>query len=102
VWVYLELVSLGEFLDIRDGLFVVDANEPLGRLKTQDHVLRDGEDGYQHEVLVDHADASTHRVAGVGEVHDFAVNEDMALVGVQETKQDVHQRGLSRAVLAQE
>ena len=43
----------------------------LGRLVAEHHVLGDGEDGDQHEVLVDHADAGAHRVAGALEVlHD--------------------------------
>ena len=52
-----------------------------GRLVAEHHVLGDGEDGDQHEVLVHHADAGAHRVAGAGEVLDVVVEQDLALVG---------------------
>ena len=51
------------------------------RLVAEHHVLGDGEDGDEHEVLVDHADAGAHRVAGTVEVLHLVVEQDHALVG---------------------
>ena len=66
------------------------------------HVLGDGEDGDEHEVLVHHADAGVHRVAGAGEVLHDVVEQDLALVGLVQAVEHVHQRRLARAVLAEQ
>ena len=58
--------------------------------------------GDEHEVLVHHADAGSHRVARAGEVLDLVVQEDLALVGGVQAVQDVHQRGLAGAVLPEQ
>ena len=52
--------------------------EAPGRLEAEDDVLGDREDGYEHEVLVDHADAAPHGVARVGESDRLAVDADLA------------------------
>jgi hypothetical protein len=66
------------------------------------HVLRDGEDRHEHEVLVNHADARSNGVAGTGEGDRLVVDEDLALVGLVEAVEDVHERGLARAVLTEQ
>ena len=53
-------------------------------------------------MLVHHADAGAHRVAGAAEVLDVIVEEDDALVGGVEPVEHVHQRRLARAVLAEQ
>jgi hypothetical protein len=53
-------------------------------------------------VLVHHADAGAHRVARPGEVLDVVVQEDLALVGLVQPVEDVHQGGLARPVLAEQ
>ena len=45
---------------------------------------------------------AAHRVAGAGEVLDLVVEQDLALVGPVQPVEDVHQRGLAGAVLAEE
>ncbi len=82
----------------------LEIKQLVGRqlLVAKHHVLRHGERRDQHEVLVHHADARAHGVAGAGEVHDLVVHQDLAAVGVIETKQDVHERRLARAVFAQQ
>ena len=65
-------------------------------------VLCDGEDGDEHEVLVHHADPGAHRVAGALEVLHVIVEEDHALVGGVQAVEDIHERRLARAVLAQQ
>ena len=53
-------------------------------------------------MLVDHPDAGAHRVAGAGEGDRLAVDQDLALVGLVEPVEHVHQRALAGAVLAQQ
>ena len=38
--------------------------------------------------------------AGIGNDDRLAVDQDLALVGLEQAEQDVHQRGLAGAVLA--
>ena len=71
-------------------------------LVAEHHVLRDGEHRDEHEVLVDHADAGGHRVAGAGERHGRVVDEDLAAVGVVQPVEHVHQRALAGAVLPEQ
>jgi len=73
------------------------------RLLVAEHdVLGDREHRDQHEVLVHHADARRHGISGPGEVLHDVVDDDLAVVGLVEPVQHVHQRGLARTVLAQE
>ena len=65
-------------------------------------VLGDREDGDEHEVLVHHADAGVHRVTGAGEVLHLVVEQDLALVGLVQAVQHVHEGGLACAVLAEQ
>ena len=74
----------------------------LGGLVAQHDVLGDGEDRDEHEVLVHHADAGAHRVAGTLEVLHDIVEQDHAVVGAVEPVEDVHQRRLAGAVLTEE
>ena len=53
-------------------------------------------------MLVDHADAGLDGVAGRVEDVLFAVDGDGPAVGVVEAGEDIHQRGLARAVFAKE
>ena len=53
-------------------------------------------------MLVDHADTGGHGVARPGEGDGLVVDEDLSGVGLVEAVEDVHERGLARAVLAQE
>ena len=65
-------------------------------------VLGDGEDRYQHEMLVDHADARGHRVARALKADQLVVNEDLAAIGVVQPVEDVHQGALAGPVLAEQ
>ena len=80
----------------------VEAVEAAGRLDAEHDVLGDREHRHQHEVLVHHADAGPDRVARALEPHRLAVDEDLALVGPVEPAEDVHQRRLAGAVLAEQ
>ena len=102
VGVDVEAEPLGDLLDPLAGRVEVEGAGEAGGLVAEHDVLGDGEDRHQHEVLVDHADAGRDRVAGSGEVLDLAVEHDLALVGLVEAVEDVHQRRLAGAVLAEQ
>ena len=53
-------------------------------------------------MLVHHADARRDRVAGALERHGLAVDEDLSLIGGVHPVQDVHERGLARAILSKQ
>ena len=100
VKVHLEAVAVCELLDL---LLVSGAVELGARaLGSKDDVLEAGHGLDQHEVLVHHADAQGHRVGGALDPHLFAAVEDLAVRGLVETHEDVHERGLASAVLAQQ
>src|SRR5438034_11780020 len=53
-------------------------------------------------MLMDHADAVSHRLPGGSNRHRLAVDQDLPFVRLKESVEDVHQRGLSCAVLAEQ
>ena len=81
------------------GALAANDSGRAGRLEAQRDRLGDREDGDEHEVLVHHADARRNRVAGALERHGLAVDENLSLIGGVHPVQDVHKRGLTRAVL---
>ena len=80
----------------------VDPAERVDGLQTEQQVLRDVEVGDRHELLVDHRDALCEGVLRGGEAHGLAAQGDRAPVGRLQAGEDLHQRGLARAVLAHE
>jgi len=102
VGVDVEAEAPGDLAHLRAGGLQVEPPAGAGLLVAQHHVLRHGEDGDEHEVLVHHADARRHGVAGAGEPLDDVVEQDLALVGLVQAVQHVHERGLARAVLAEQ
>ena len=72
------------------------------RLLAEEDVLGDGQHRDEHEVLVDHADAAGDRVGGSGDLDRLAVEQDLALVRRRQPVEDVHQRRLAGAVLAEQ
>ena len=90
-------------VDLVARLLHVDSGHRLLRwLHPEHHVLSDREHRHQHEVLVDHPDACVDSVAGVREVPDRAIDDDITLVGRVEAVEDVHQGRLPCSVLAEE
>jgi hypothetical protein len=77
-------------------------HRPLRRLGREDDVLRDRHDRDEHEVLVHHADLQPDRLARRADVHRLAAEEHLALVGLVQPVEDVHERGLPRTVLPEE
>ena len=100
VKVDLHAVAVHEFLD---RLAIVSDLEQRAvvALVAQDDVLEARHVLDEHEVLVDHADAVLDGHARAGDVHLLAANVDLALCGRVEPDEDVHERGLASAVLAQ-
>ena len=75
---------------------------PLAAVVAEDHVLGDGERRHEPEVLVHHADPGVERLARRGELDRLAVEADHALVGPVEPGEDVRERALAGAVLAEQ
>ncbi len=84
-------------VDDRLARLVADA---VQLLRAEDDVLEDGEVVGQHEVLEHHADARVDRVGGAAQGQRLTVHLDRALVGLLDPVEDLHQRRLPRAVLA--
>ena len=82
-------------------LFLLQEAELRG-LGAENDVVEDGEHVDQLEVLMHHADAERGGVVGVIDLHDLAVFEDLAALGPVQPEQHRHQRGLARAVLAEQ
>ena len=92
----------GDLADLLARTGKVETATELRLLVAEHDVLGDGEHGDQHEVLVHHSDARVHRVAGAGEVLNLVVQQDLALVGLVQPVEHIHQCGLAGAVLAQQ
>ena len=76
--------------------------DPVVRLDAEHDVLGHRHHRDEHEVLVHHPDAGLDRVTGRAEVDRLPVQQDLAAVAPVEPVQDVHQRGLAGAVLAEQ
>ena len=100
-----QAVPLGDLGDLAAGPPPVEeAGDAAADLLGAEHdVLGDGEDRHQHEVLVHHADAGGDGVrAGRVKLQRLAVDQDLALVGLVEPVEHVHQGRLAGAVLAEQ
>ena len=74
----------------------------LHRLRAEEHVLRHRQVGHDGELLVHHADAGIERVAGGAEAHLAALDLHRAGEIGMHAGDDLHQRRLAGAVLADE
>ena len=97
-----EPVAVGDLPHAPLGLGDVEEHPCGRRLLGEDDVLGHRHHRDQHEVLVHHPDARVDRGARRAEPHRLALDQDLALVGVVEPVEDVHQGRLPRAVLAEE
>jgi hypothetical protein len=75
---------------------------PAAGSLAQGDVLRHGEGGHEHEVLVYHPDPGAYRVGGGSEGAGKAVYEYLALVGLVHAVELPHEGALAGAVLAEE
>src|SRR5919199_534355 len=96
-----EPVALAQLLCGPDGALEVEGCAPA-RLRAEHDVLGDGEGRDEGEVLVDHPYAPIHGVSGVVDLDLLAVYGNGARVRLVEAVEDLHQRGLARAVLAEQ
>ena len=79
----------------------IPAAQREAALGAEQQVLQHGERLDQHEMLVDHADAARDRVLrACGSCARWPSDQDLAAVGLVEAVEDVHQRRLAGAVLA--
>ena len=71
-------------------------------LVPENDVLGDRERRHQHEMLVHHSDAVGDGIVRTVDANRLAVDPNLALVRLVQAVDDVHQRRLARAVLAQQ
>jgi hypothetical protein len=76
------------------------AAEKAVALGAEQQVLDHREAVDEHEMLMHHADAMGNRIGRATQVDDAARNADLALIGPKMAVEDVHQRRLAGAVLA--
>ena len=92
---------LGQLADPLLGGVAIE-QRALARLGRQHDVLGHGHDRDQHEVLVHHADPHADRLARRADANRLAAEVDLALVGLEQPVEDVHERGLARPVLPEQ
>ena len=80
----------------------VEEHAVPARLRGEDDVLGDGHHRDEHEMLVHHSDPGCDRAVRRGEVGRCAVEQDLPVVRPVEAVEDVHERRLAGAVLAEE
>ena len=98
--VHLQSVLRHQLLGQGVGLLQIGEHTVLAGLPAQNDVLRHGEGGHQHEVLMHHAHATGDGLAGVEACNLLALDDHLAAGGGVHAVEDVHQRGLARAVFA--
>jgi len=92
-----ELVE--ERLRLADHRLAVDEPAPP-RLTAEEDVLRDGALGQQVELLEHGGESGPRRLHRVGEVHVLPAERDRAGVAFVDAREDLHERRLAGAVLA--
>ena len=90
-------------------LDALQAGEPAGAVEpaafarqADQQIVEHGKARRQMEMLVHHADAGGERIGGGADAHRLALDRDGAVIGLVDAEQDVHQRGLAGAVLAEQ
>ena len=83
-------------------ILVFSAAKPRAAGKRQRDVLGDGQRIEEREVLEDHADAEAARRGRIGDRHRRPLPADFARGRLQRAVEDLHQRRLAGAVLAEE
>ena len=98
----LEPEPLAELDDPAVRLLAVEEDRPGHRLLAEQDVLGNREDGDEHEVLMDHVDPARDCVRRAGDRRLPAVEQDYSLVRSGKAVEDIHQRRLAGAVLAEQ
>ena len=97
-----EAVAVGQLAHAPPGGVVVEQNGVVLRLDPEHDVLGHRHHRDEHEVLMHHPDAVLDRRLGRAELDRVSVEEDLPLVGRVQPVEDVHQRRLACAVLAEQ
>ncbi len=101
--IHREPEPLGDLTHAVVGLAEVEQGAPgVRRLGGEHDVLGHRHHGDQHEVLMHHSHAGLDRGTRRAELHRLAGDDDLALVGVVQPVEDVHQRRLAGTVLAEQ
>ena len=98
VQVQLQAVQHGTGIVVHARL--IDQAQAIERFAPEADVLRDAQVRHQRILLEDHGHAEPARIRGVAHRDHLAIGQDLALVSPVGAAQDLHQRGLARAVLA--
>jgi hypothetical protein len=77
-------------------------SQGIERLAANPDVLGDAHGGQQVELLMDHGDARRERLARGAEAQRAAFEPQLAAIGRAHARDDLHQRRLAGAVLADE
>ncbi len=80
--------------------FPVEEAETVDDRMAEEDVFGDGQIVEQHRLLVGAGDAEMERGLGIGDCDRLAIKADLALVGRIDTGENLDQRGLAGAVLA--
>ena len=97
----MQSVLLTQGHDLFAGLPLLQKAVAAG-LHAHDDIIQHREALHQLEVLMDHADAQGVGVVGIADLHFLPVLFDDALLRAVQSEQHAHQRGLARAVFAQQ
>ena len=97
-----EVITLGDLPDVMGRSLHVEPASGTRRLHTKNHILRDGEDRDQHEVLVHHADASRNSVIRRRQLEGFPVDEHFSGIRRIQPIQNIHQGRFAGPVLTQQ
>ena len=79
---------------------IVDEAKPVSRLPTEEDVLSDAQVGNQVELLKDNGDPGGLCLARAAKTRAVAGKMNRALVGREDTRENVHQRRFASSVLA--
>jgi hypothetical protein len=93
--------ALEQLLGLGAATFLVDEGASR-ELRAEEKVGGDVAGVDQRQILVDRRDAGFHRVLGAGQGQGLTVEQQLALVRRVETGDDLDQRGLARAVVAEQ
>ena len=100
--VHLQVVFFTNRPGVLNGLFHIDQHTILSGFPAQDNVFRHRQTGNKHKVLMHHADAHVNGADRIGNLYRLSVQQNLALFMPLYTEKHLHQRTLSRAVLAHE
>src|SRR5207245_2491600 len=97
----LEPIPGREIADNAGGFIHINHASAPDDLVAEHDVLHDGQPGDQHEVLMHHPDAQLDRILRSSDVHQAAIELDLAGIACHHAIDDVHQSRFAGAVLTE-